>query len=285
MLMAQELSSRGSGNSEGLPSGGQAAPADPSSILPFLGERLAQAPLTSAEAQDPQSAASPASALDKKSILPSAPVLKKPEPTPIAQVPAKQASPEKAQSGQTMAEAPSPEPKVLEANRAQTASTAPTDRTKDPAQDSLDSGNGLSPTAKLQAAVEGHPQGAGRRSGAPGNGAPGTGQDIGAKGSGSPDAAGSLIRFGAPGGPGIVRMVQPRYPSEARRLGKEGVVILKLSLDEAGTVYEVEVLQGGGFGMEEASREAIMLSRFRPATSKGRPVASQAILPIRFKLR
>jgi protein TonB len=44
-------------------------------------------------------------------------------------------------------------------------------------------------------------------------------------------------------------------------------------------------LQGGGFGMEEGSREAVMLSRFRPATVKGRPVPCQAILPIHFKLR
>ena len=94
----------------------------------------------------------------------------------------------------------------------------------------------------------------------------------------------SLIKFGAPGGPGIVRLALPRYPSEARRLGKEGVVILRLSLDEAGTVYEVEILQGAGFGMDEASREAVLLSRFRPANFKGRSVASQAILPIRFKL-
>ena len=94
-----------------------------------------------------------------------------------------------------------------------------------------------------------------------------------------------MAKFGTPGGPGIVRMAQPRYPHEARRLGKEGIVLLKLSLDEAGTVRDVEVLRGVGFGTEEASREAVLLSRFRPATFKGRPVACQVILPIHFRLR
>jgi protein TonB len=80
-------------------------------------------------------------------------------------------------------------------------------------------------------------------------------------------------------------MAQPRYPLEARRLKKEGVVVLKLSLDETGAVFDVLVMQSAGFGMDEASREAVLLSRFRPATSKGRPVACLAILPIHFKLR
>ena len=80
-------------------------------------------------------------------------------------------------------------------------------------------------------------------------------------------------------------MARPRYPREARRMGKEGVVVLKLSLDATGAVHAVEVLRRVGFGMEEASREAVFLSRFRPATFKGRPVACQTILPIHFKLR
>jgi protein TonB len=80
-------------------------------------------------------------------------------------------------------------------------------------------------------------------------------------------------------------MAQPRYPLEARRLKKEGVVVLKLSLDETGAVFDVLVMQSAGFGMDEASQEAVLLSRFRPATSKGRPVACQAILPIHFTLR
>ena len=59
-----------------------------------------------------------------------------------------------------------------------------------------------------------------------------------------------MLRFCSPGGPGIVRMVMPEYPREARRLGKDGTVVLKLSLDAAGKVEAVEVLEGAGYGMD-----------------------------------
>ena len=91
--------------------------------------------------------------------------------------------------------------------------------------------------------------------------------------------------FGSPGGPGIERMVMPEYPREARRLGKEGTVVLKLFLDAAGEVASVEVLQTPGYGLDEAAREAVRRSRFRPARAGGVPVACQAILPIHFRLR
>ncbi|NCD25873.1 MAG: TonB family protein [Deltaproteobacteria bacterium] len=93
------------------------------------------------------------------------------------------------------------------------------------------------------------------------------------------------LHFGAPNGPGIARLVRPEYPREARRQGREGTVILKLSLDASGHVEAVEILRQAGFGMEEAAREAALRSRFRPATMNGRPVACQAILPLHFQLR
>ena len=93
------------------------------------------------------------------------------------------------------------------------------------------------------------------------------------------------MRFGSPGGPGIVRMVMPEYPREARRLGKDGTVVLKLSLDAAGKVEAVEVLESAGYGMDESASIAARFSRFSPARAGGRPVACQVILPVRFSLR
>jgi len=173
-----------------------------------------------------------------------------------------------------------------EANTPPPASAASAKRDENPDQDSARAGNGPSETSGPQSGAASHQRGAGSGSDAPGKGPSGTaGQGGGEGASGGPGSGGGLIQFGTPGGPGIVRMTQPRYPHEAKRLGKEGVVVMKLSLDETGAVYDVQILQGAGFGMDEASREAVMLSRFRPATAKGRPVACQAILPIHFKLR
>jgi protein TonB len=117
----------------------------------------------------------------------------------------------------------------------------------------------------------------------------GTGSGSGASpvqgGGGETSGEGATFAFGDPNGPGIARLVRPEYPREARRLGKEGTVILKLSLDASGEVGTVEILRSAGFGMEEAAREAALRSRFRPATMNGRPVACQAILPLHFQLR
>jgi protein TonB len=201
--------------------------------------------------------------------------------TPSTHIPPKQIPPEP-----PLAEQPDPgtktqNPQQLDADIVTAESPA------EPATDSPGNHAGDSESAALAAGAGNRSQGTdqGSRSGASEAGA-----NIGKSGSdgdmrGRSGAGGSLVTFGTPGGPGIVRMAQPRYPREARRLGKEGIVVLKLSLDATGAVHDVEVMRGVGFGLEEASREAVLLSRFRPATLRGRPVACQVILPIHFKLR
>lgn len=110
-------------------------------------------------------------------------------------------------------------------------------------------------------------------------------KEEGLAGSGSEGLGGETRAFGTPGGPAILRLVKPTYPPEARLLGKEGVVILKLSIETSGRIGTIETVQSAGFGMEEAARDAILRSRFSPATLNGQPVACQALLPLRFKLQ
>jgi len=128
----------------------------------------------------------------------------------------------------------------------------------------------------------GHGPGQGTGTGA-GHGT-GTGSSGIGKGRGGGGGDG-LLSFGIPGGPGVEHMVMPEYPREARRMGREGTVVLKLTLDVEGRVDAVEIVQSSGYGMDEAAREAVLRSRFRPATRGGMPVACRAILPIRFSLR
>jgi protein TonB len=77
----------------------------------------------------------------------------------------------------------------------------------------------------------------------------------------------------------------PRYPRLARELGKEGTVLLRLTIDEGGSLTHVEVLKGAGSGFDEEALRAVRESRFSPARMNGRTVASRARLPIRFVLR
>lgn len=93
------------------------------------------------------------------------------------------------------------------------------------------------------------------------------------------------VEFGSKEGPKFLRRILPVYPIMARRMGKEGRVLLRLTIDEKGNLLKVEVLEHGGFGFTEAAVEAVKKSSFLPAHKNGAPVSSQALLPIRFNLR
>lgn len=98
-------------------------------------------------------------------------------------------------------------------------------------------------------------------------------------------AAPREIVFGSAIGPSFRKQTQPAYPSQARRRGKEGIVLLRLSISERGELTQVEVLDDPGHGFSEAAVEAVRSSSFNPAHHNGRPTAVRATLPIRFTLR
>lgn len=112
-----------------------------------------------------------------------------------------------------------------------------------------------------------------------GNGSPGgTGNGSGGQG--------SLERtFGSPDGPSFLRKVVPCYPALARRLEKEGTVLLRVTIDEQGRPVEIEVLKKAGFGFDEEAVKAVKDSCFVPAKRDGKPLTCKALLPIRFVLK
>jgi TonB family protein len=98
--------------------------------------------------------------------------------------------------------------------------------------------------------------------------------------------AGNLMetRFGSSVAPAFLHREMPVYPLIARKLGREGKVMLKLTIDEKGNLSDVEVIDKAGFGFTEAAVEAVKKSTFLPAKKDGKPIASRALLPIRFVL-
>lgn len=75
------------------------------------------------------------------------------------------------------------------------------------------------------------------------------------------------------------------YPEEARRLGIEGVVILVVSIDEAGKVTDARVVQDPGHGLGPAAAAAYRrYCRFEPARRGGEAVATSIRVPFRFEL-
>lgn len=106
-----------------------------------------------------------------------------------------------------------------------------------------------------------------------------------------PNAAGNSgdtpvveTRFGTNGAPAFAHQAIPVYPPLARRLGKEGRVVLKLLIDHNGRLKDIEVLEADGFGFLESAIAAVRQSTFRPARKNGEAVAAKAVLPVRFRL-
>lgn len=93
------------------------------------------------------------------------------------------------------------------------------------------------------------------------------------------------VEFGGGNGPRFLHREMPVYPLFARRLGKEGRVILRLTIDEQGKLLNIEVLENPGYGFADSAIDAVRKSTFIPAQKEGKPFAVKAILPIRFALR
>ncbi|NOZ68764.1 MAG: energy transducer TonB [Deferribacteres bacterium] len=94
-----------------------------------------------------------------------------------------------------------------------------------------------------------------------------------------------VTAFGSAEGPGFLRRVIPEYPRMARRLGKEGRVLLRLVIDETGRLVHAEVVEKAGFGFDREAMEAVRNSVFLPARKNGIPVKSEVLLPVKFVLK
>ncbi len=77
----------------------------------------------------------------------------------------------------------------------------------------------------------------------------------------------------------------PEYPDYAFRNRLQGTVLLQLNIDINGNVHQVHVLKSSGHEiLDEAAANAVRQWRGKPAMRHGKPVESQELLPIRFRL-
>lgn len=91
--------------------------------------------------------------------------------------------------------------------------------------------------------------------------------------------------FGIENGPRFVKRVQPSYPLFERRTGREGRVVLKLSIDEKGRLMDIEIVESAGNGFDNSAVKAVKRSSFSPAIVDGSPIRSRTKLPVRFVLK
>ncbi len=85
--------------------------------------------------------------------------------------------------------------------------------------------------------------------------------------------------------PSALQQPRPFYPRIARQRGWQGVVVLRVAVDERGHPCEVGVQTSSGHPvLDEAALEAVRQWRFAPARLAGLAIASTVDVPVRFSL-
>jgi periplasmic protein TonB len=86
----------------------------------------------------------------------------------------------------------------------------------------------------------------------------------------------------------VAYLVQPapRYPPESRRVREQGLVMLRVLVDENGHAKAVEIYKSSGHPrLDEAARAAVARAIFKPYVDGGITRAAAAIVPVEFSLR
>jgi protein TonB len=85
--------------------------------------------------------------------------------------------------------------------------------------------------------------------------------------------------------PVAINVPKPEYPTVARRRGVEGVVVVRIRVDENGRLSDASVVTSSGSkDLDESALGSIREATFRPALRAGIPVAADKKISIRFSL-
>ncbi len=87
-------------------------------------------------------------------------------------------------------------------------------------------------------------------------------------------------------GPVLVEFVAPKYPRLAREAGIEGIVQVRVRIDERGRVVAATVVHSDVTpAMDEAAIHAALQCRFKPARQRTEPVPADVVIPFSFSIR
>ena len=77
----------------------------------------------------------------------------------------------------------------------------------------------------------------------------------------------------------------PVYPSLARKMGHEGVVLLAAEIRSDGRVGQLVVKKSSGYlTLDQSALDAVRKWKFIPARWMGRPVSAWVDVPVKFRL-
>lgn len=82
-----------------------------------------------------------------------------------------------------------------------------------------------------------------------------------------------------------LREPEPRYPAHSRKLREQGLVVLRVLIDERGRPCDVQIETSSGHQrLDHAAREAIARAEFRPYVEDGVARRALVLIPIEFSL-
>ncbi|MBI4854235.1 MAG: energy transducer TonB [Acidobacteria bacterium] len=84
--------------------------------------------------------------------------------------------------------------------------------------------------------------------------------------------------------PQILSKQKPKYTEDARRDKIQGVVVLSVVFRKDGTIGDVKVVRGLGYGLDEEAIKAAALIKFLPGAKDGSPINVRARLEFTFTL-
>ena len=64
----------------------------------------------------------------------------------------------------------------------------------------------------------------------------------------------------------------------------QGAVVMHVEIDARGQVQNISVAQGLGLGLDECAMAAVRKWRFRAGTRNGKPVSTNALIQVTFRL-
>jgi len=83
----------------------------------------------------------------------------------------------------------------------------------------------------------------------------------------------------------VLRSDEPPYPAAARRLGEQGVVVVRVRVAADGRAEQIELAGSSGSArLDEAALRSVRGWLFRPAESGAGPVESWITLRVIFRL-
>jgi periplasmic protein TonB len=83
-----------------------------------------------------------------------------------------------------------------------------------------------------------------------------------------------------------LREPSPHYPPQSRRLREQGVVVLRVLIDERGRACNIDVETSSGYArLDRAAQDAVAAAAFRPYLEDGAPRRALVLIPIEFSLR